>query len=177
MVWRGGAWRRLVVVTGLAALTIGAVTYYPVAYAAVPQPICTGITENGCTLQWVDVPTEDGFIEPQCVQFCPREVEPVAAAVVAAPPAPVASDGRCQLAGYSDPEFQGSEFETSESYPALEYWNDQIASLRVKAGTWDFFSDENYGGDVLRLEVGDYPDLGEQWSYQISSFLCAIPGN
>jgi hypothetical protein len=143
----------------------------------VPQPICTGITENGCALQWVDVPTEDGFIEPQCVQFCPRDVEPVAAAVVAAPPAPVVSEGRCELAGYSDPEFQGSEFETSESYPALEHWNDQIASLRVKAGTWDFFSDENYGGDVMRLEVGDYPDLGEQWSYQISSFLCVIPGS
>jgi hypothetical protein len=178
VIYRGGFVRRLVAVGALGAITVGALSYYPVAYAAVPQPVCGGVTDNGCALQWADVPTEEGVPEPQCVQYCPRGVEPVAVAVAAAPPEPIAAaQGNCELVGFSDPQFAGDNFQTNDSYPALEQWSRQIASIQVNAGTWDLYSDENYGGDVIRLDPGQYPDLGEQWAYQISSFMCTVPGS
>jgi hypothetical protein len=150
-----------------------------VGYAAVPRPTCSGETENGCQLRWQEVDTEEGGDkEPQCVQYCPREEKRPVRPVAEAPPEPMAAaEGKCELVGYSDPQFKGDTFKTGESYPALEQWSRQIASLQVVAGTWDFYSDDNYGGDVMRLDPGQYPDLGEQWNYQISSFLCTVPGS
>jgi hypothetical protein len=178
VIYRGRSVWRLVGVTSLRPLTVRGVGYYPVAYAAVPRPACYGATENGCALEWMDVATEEGERAAQCVQYCPRGVRPTVAAVSGAPPQPMAAErGRCELSGYSEPGFAGGTFKTGESYPDLYEWSRQIASLRIVAGTWDFYSDENYGGDVLQFDPGEYPDLGEQWNYQISSFMCTMPGN
>jgi hypothetical protein len=76
------------------------------------------------------------------------------------------------MTGFADPELQGTSFTTAESFPALDQWKNQIGSVKVFAGTWDFYSDENFGGEVMRLAPGDYPTLGENWTYGIASFMC-----
>ncbi|HWL31426.1 MAG TPA: hypothetical protein VNQ50_04770 [Xanthobacteraceae bacterium] len=78
-VWRGGgyrihrgnSWRTFVALSTLGALTVGAVSYYPYAYIAAPQPYCEGLTEDGCELRWQDVETLEGDVIGQCVSYCP----------------------------------------------------------------------------------------------------------
>ena len=70
--WRGHR-RYLLPFAGLAALTIGAIAYSPYGYLPVAQNYCDGFTEDGCQLQWTDVPTEDGDLVPQCVAYCPAQ--------------------------------------------------------------------------------------------------------
>lgn len=50
-----------------------------------------------------------------------------------------------------------------------------MASIQAIAGTWDFFTDDNYGGETIRLTPGEYRTLGENWTHQISSFMCVEP--
>ena len=45
----------------------------------------------------------------------------------------------------------------------MKEWNDQIGSFRSSPGTWEFFSDDNFGGKSIRLAPGDYRQLGENW--------------
>lgn len=68
--WQG-ARRRLIVITAISAILIGGSYYYPYGYLPVGQPICYGLTPDGCDLRWIEVPTVDGFMVPQCVAFCP----------------------------------------------------------------------------------------------------------
>lgn len=70
--WHGQR-RYLLPFAGLAALTIGAIAYSPYGYLPVAQNYCDGFTEDGCQLQWTDVPTEDGDVVPQCVTYCPAQ--------------------------------------------------------------------------------------------------------
>jgi hypothetical protein len=191
--WRGSRRYQFVGLATLGLLTYGAYTYYPYGYAALSAPQCDGLTDDGCRLTWRDVPLEEGGFEPQCVQWCPQGYsppeEPVVVAtpaavvgpapVIAAPPAapqavipPIARDTGCEMTGFADPELQGTSFTTAESFPALDQWKNQIGSVKVFAGTWDFYSDENFGGEVMRLAPGDYPTLGENWTYGIASFMC-----
>jgi Beta/Gamma crystallin len=51
----------------------------------------------------------------------------------------------------------------------------EIASIVVAAGTWDFFADENFGGESLRLTPGTYPRLAPEWTRHIGSFMCVEP--
>ena len=46
----------------------------------------------------------------------------------------------------------------------------------MKAGTWDFFTGEEFSGDNMRLPPGPYPDLGPQWTKKIGSFMCVQGG-
>ena len=56
------------------ALFIGSAYYYPYRYLPYDGPVCGGVTENGCELRWMDVPTEDSDeTMPQCVEFCPQQ--------------------------------------------------------------------------------------------------------
>ncbi len=50
-----------------------------------------------------------------------------------------------------------------------------LSAQRHKSGTWDFYSDENYGGEMMRLGVGSYPTLDPKWSKNIGSFQCSGP--
>jgi hypothetical protein len=68
--WRGHR-RSLVPIAVLTGLTIGAVAYSAYGYLPVEQNYCDGFTEDGCQLQWTDVPTEEGDVVPQCVTYCP----------------------------------------------------------------------------------------------------------
>jgi hypothetical protein len=177
VIWWGGIRRTLVVLGALGVVYYGAAPYYPVAYAAVARPYCGGETENGCNLTWRDVPTEDGQVIPQCVQYCPRGVEPVAVSAAQQPPAPTGNEQGCEVKGYSEPDLQGQSFTTGDSYPTMDEWKQQVGSLEVISGTWDFYSDDNYGGESIRLTPGQYRTLGDNWTNAISSFMCSQPGN
>ena len=68
---RGGNWRTFVSLSTLGALMFGSTYYYPYAYIDAPAPFCEGLTEDGCQLQWREVPTLEGPMEYQCVAYCP----------------------------------------------------------------------------------------------------------
>ena len=78
-VWRGrhrarhgGRWRTFVGLGALGAIAFGSAYYYPYAYIDAPAPFCEGLTEDGCQLQWQEVPTlEEGPPVFQCVAYCP----------------------------------------------------------------------------------------------------------
>jgi len=114
---------------------------------------------------------------PQCVQYCPRQR--VVRAVQVAPRAAVAAAPRtgCEVAAYQGKDLAGAALRTTEDQPLLnDQWNDQISSLQVVSGTWDFYLDTNFGGDVMRLSPGSYRDIGPNWERQISSFMCVVQG-
>ncbi|MGP0090322.1 MAG: hypothetical protein ACLPKB_10265 [Xanthobacteraceae bacterium] len=48
--------------------------------------------------------------------------------------------------------------------------------LQVQSGTWDFFSDDDFGGNTMRLTAGTYPTLTPDWGKKINSFTCVEPG-
>jgi len=90
----------------------------------------------------------------------------------------MAVNGTCQLTIFSEPNFAGASAPTGDGQPNLSEtgWRNEIASIEVQAGTWDFFSDENFGGQSMRLPAGTYPMLAPEWSKRIGSFMCAQPG-
>jgi hypothetical protein len=77
-IWRGshrvrhgGGWRTFVTLSTLGGLAVGGATYYPYAYIDAPAPLCEGLTEDGCQLQWQQVQTVEGDPDFQCVAYCP----------------------------------------------------------------------------------------------------------
>ena len=172
-IWWNNGWRNLIGISLLTGWAIGDEFYYPEGYVAYSQPLCTGYTDDGCALRWQDVATDDGSTIPQCVQACPKVRRPVA---VAAPgPAPVAAAPRtgCEVVVFQDKNLAGQSFKTTEDQPLLnDQWNKQISSIQVVAGTWDFSTEPQFGGDAMRLAPGSYKDLGANWDDQISSFMC-----
>ena len=104
-----------------------------------------------------------------------RGMPPQAAALIAPPPIP---QGRCEVAIYPEASFAGTVVATSEEQPRLSEsgWQNQIASIQVRAGTWDFYTEENFGGNAMRLPPGPYPTLAPEWTKHIGSFMCSQPG-
>jgi len=171
--WWHGGWRTLIGVSLLTGFAVGPDFYYPDSYVALAEPVCTGYTDDGCTLRWQDVAADDGSTIPQCVQFCPRVRKPVAAGAAAAPVAAAPRSG-CEVEVFADKNLGGPSFKTSEDQPLLnDDWDKKIASINVVSGTWDFTTDQQYNGDAMRLTPGSYRDLGPNWVDQISSFMCA----
>jgi hypothetical protein len=71
---RGRYARHLIPLGALGTIYIGSRYYYPYRYLPYDGPVCSGVTENGCELRWMDVPTEDsGDSATQCVEFCPQD--------------------------------------------------------------------------------------------------------
>jgi len=145
---------------------IGGAYYYPDAYVSVARPYCAGLTPDGCQLNWQEVPFEGGGGEWQCLEYCPRPnlpPPPKAVALVAPPPAP--AGGRCELEIFADPKFTGVNAQSDVDQPRLadNGWKNEISSIQVKAGTWDFFSEDEFAGDNMRLPPGPYPELGPQF--------------
>lgn len=198
-------WRTLVPLIALGTFAVGAETFYADGYVSLPEPGCVGYAEDGSRLRWMAVPTEDGDAEYQCVAYNPQrgrtvteitvpeeqvveEPAPVAppettglgpareqeAVAPEAPPAPATG---CELLIYSETNFKGLSAPVDENQPTLgdNGWQNEIASLQIKSGTWDFYSDEDYGGELMRLGVGTYPTLDPKWSKHIGSFMCSAP--
>ena len=177
-IWWGNKWKWFVPITALGVVVLGGAYYYPDAYITVARPYCEGITPNGCRLNWQRVDFEDGDSEWQCVQFCRRPGNPPpprTVALVAPPPPP--QGGACQISIYSEPGFGGVNATASEEQPRLAEngWQNQIASVKVASGTWDFFSDQEFTGETMRLKPGDYPNLGPEWTKKAGSFMCVQP--
>jgi hypothetical protein len=189
-VWIGGVERSFVAAGVLPGLYLGSDYYTPQGYIAVAQPACYGRTAEGCLLRWRQVPLESGGSDVQCVQLCrssggglaqgpgARQTAPVTPALAAEPMAPAPAQAQtaagCEVAIYADANFAGQATSTVENQPRLGDvgWKGEIASVQVKGGTWDFFSDDDYGGQTMRLPPGEYNQLGPQWTKQISSFMC-----
>jgi hypothetical protein len=187
-VWIGGVERIFVAASVLPGLYLDSDYYAPQGYIAVAQPACYGRTAEGCLLRWQQVPLESGGSDVQCVQLCrsggvaqgpaAQPTAAVAQALASEPMAPAPAQERtasgCEVAIYADANFAGQATATVENQPRLGDvgWKGQIASVQVKGGTWDFFSDDDYGGQTMRLPPGEYTQLGPQWTKQISSFMC-----
>ena len=196
-------WATLVPLVALGTFVVGAETLYAEGYIPVEEPVCTGYSEDGSLMRWMAVPTEDGGSEYQCVAYSPQrnrviteivvpetplaEAPPVAEpetvgvgpanepAAAAAPPAAPATG--CELLIYSEANFKGISAPADENQPNLseDGWQNEIASIEIKSGTWDFYSDEDYAGEMMRLSAGVYPTLDPKWSKNIGSFMCSAP--
>jgi hypothetical protein len=178
-IWWGGKWKVFVPFTALGVALIGGAYYYPDAYVGFARPYCSGLTPDGCQLNWQQVNFEDGGGDWQCVQYCQRpNAIPPPQAVALTPPPPM-PQGSCEVTIFSDPNFAGTGVTTGDEQPQLSQsgWQNQIASIQVKSGTWDFFSDENFAGNNMRLQPGPYQDLGPEWTKKIGSFVCIQPGS
>jgi len=79
---------------------------------------------------------------------------------------------------FSEPTFAGASAPTADSQPNLSEsgWRNEISSIEVQVGTWDFFTDENFGGESMRLAAGPYPMLVPEWSKRIGSSMFVQPG-
>jgi Beta/Gamma crystallin len=196
-------WRTLIPLIALGTFMYGDDTYYADGYVSMAEPVCTGYAEDGSRLRWMAVPTEDGGSEYQCVSYstqrnrtvteievpeepmaeAPRVAEPETTGVgpanepaVASPP-PAAPATGCELLIYSETNFKGLSAPSAENQSSLseDGWQNEIASVQIKSGTWDFYSDEDYAGEMMRLSAGSYPTLDPKWSKHIGSFMCSAP--
>jgi hypothetical protein len=77
-VWRGshrvrhdGRWATLAAISALSVIVFGGADYYPYAYISATGPYCEGVTDDGCVLEWQEVPTLEGPRLFQCVAYCP----------------------------------------------------------------------------------------------------------
>ena len=184
--WWGGYRRAFVPLAVLGIAAIGGSYWYPDGYVSVAQPYCTGFTPDGCQLTWRMVDFEGGGAAPQCVQYCPQVGPPPvpgpgqAPAQVASlppPPPPAPANGTCQMTIFAEPNFAGAAAPTSEAQAALGEagWLNEISSIQVQSGEWEFYPEENFGGVSMRLDPGDYPNLAPEWTKHIGSFQCVQP--
>jgi hypothetical protein len=175
----GGRNRFFVPLGALGAVLIGGSYWNPDGYVSIAGPSCTGFTPDGCRLRWRMVDFVDGGGEPQCLQYCPVAGPPPAQIATLPPPSPLSPRGACELTIFSDPKFAGTSAPTGDNQQNLadSGWQNAISSIRVQAGTWDFFIDDNYGGNTMRLTAGTYPTLAPDWNKKISSFMCVAPGS
>ena len=181
-IWWAGAWVSLAALAVIPAVYIGGIDYEPYGYVSLAEPVCSGVTPEGYRLTWRDVPTDTGASIPQCVAYYPRgRAAPTVAvgavpgqAVGAAQPVAAAMAQGCLVEIYSQVTFTGMSSDVAADQPRLsDYgWDKQISSLDLKSGTWDFYSEPDYGGQVVRLPPGRYENL-EGWDKLISSFMCA----
>jgi hypothetical protein len=175
-IYWGGKWKTFIPLAALGAVVIGGSYYYADSYLTVARPYCEGITPDGCRLNWQRVNFEDGDSEWQCVQFCPRPGAPPPARTVALV-APPPMQGTCELSIYSEPNFTGTNATSADEQPRLAElgWANQIASVKIASGTWDFFTEPDFTGEVVRFGPGQYPDLGPDWTRKAASFMCVQP--
>jgi hypothetical protein len=197
-------WRTLIPLIALGTFMYDDDTYYADGYVSMAEPGCTGYAEDGSRLRWMAVPTEDGGSEYQCVSYSTQrnrtvteitvpdepmaEVPPVAPPsttgvgpasepAVASPEPGAAPATGCELLIYSEANFKGLSAPVDENQSSLneDGWKNEIASVQIKSGTWDFYSDEDYAGEMMRLSAGSYPTLDPKWNKHIGSFMCSAP--
>ena len=93
---------------------------------------------------------------------------------VVSPTCPVCPVQACLVAVYADPNLTGLSVETDQNQPRLDQsqWQNQISSIMVKSGTWDFYPELEFRGQPLRLSAGSFPVLEPHWTKRIGSFMC-----
>ena len=91
---------------------------------------------------------------------------------------PCADDARAQGAGcdvtiYQHAQFAGAARRFTGDVPWVgDAWNDQVSSIVISAGVWQFFQHARYEGVVMTLRPGAVGYVGDRWNDQISSFRC-----
>jgi hypothetical protein len=73
---------------------------------------------------------------------------------------------------FAEPDFKGDSDETGDDQPELGNWENAIRSIEVKSGTWNFYTEPDYKGEVMRLPPGKYGTLDEPFSKKVGSFSC-----
>ena len=174
-IWWGGGWKSWVLPATLGVVAVGGAYYYADGYLSLARPYCSGITPDGCRLNWQRVDFLEGGSDWQCVQFCRHVGPPPARTVAFVPPPPLPPQAACEITIFPEPGFAGGGVTTGEEQPQLSQSGWQNASVQVKAGIWDFFSDEQFVGETMRLAPGEYPDLGPDWTKRSGSFMCVQP--
>jgi hypothetical protein len=175
----GGVRKYFVPFAALGAAYIGGSYWDPDGYVSVLRRYCSGTTENGCALHWRMVDFADGGGEQQCVRYCPHAGPPPAKFAELPPPPPVPpANATCQLSIFADPNFGGTSAPTVDAQPNLAEtgWQNAISSIQIQSGTWDFFTEPNYGGASMRLRAGPVPTLPPDWDKKIGSFQCVQRG-
>ena len=82
----------------------------------------------------------------------------------------------CKVVVFWDANFGGERQFSNHDVPWVgQHWNDQISSIKVISGVWEFYWDINYGGESMRMRPGEYPFVGQHWNDQISSYRCVHP--
>ena len=172
-VFNGARNVNVVPVAALPDMFIAGNAFQPNGFVALAQPVCGGVTTEGCALRWQNVATDDGGIVTQCVQYCPR----AGGTPVAASAAPAAATRACEVAIFAEGNLAGMNSATTEDQLELAAlgWEKQIASIQVKDGTWDFYTEAGFAGETMRLAPGTYGNLGDRWTKQVSSFMCVQP--
>jgi hypothetical protein len=92
---------------------------------------------------------------------------------------PLQTRGQCEVEIFAEPGLKGLSAPTDEDQESLDEvgWKNAIASVLVKSGTWDFYTDDNYAGTMMRLAPGSYTQLPADWNKKIASFQCTKPGS
>ncbi|MFZ2030588.1 MAG: beta/gamma crystallin-related protein [Vitreimonas sp.] len=79
----------------------------------------------------------------------------------------------CLVQVFWDVDYGGQSMTISGDTPWIgDRWNDQVSSVKVIAGVWDFYWDGNYGGESFRTGPGSYRYVGDHWNDQLSSMRC-----
>jgi hypothetical protein len=115
-----------------------------------------------------------GYYPPPVVVPVPSGPGPAVRPTTVAP-CPVCPVQACIVSIFGEQNLQGMTVETRDNQPRLDLsgWQNQISSIMVKSGTWDFFPDLEYrGGPPLRLAPGSYAILEPNWTKRIGSFMC-----
>lgn len=98
---------------------------------------------------------------------------PSAVPLPAPPPPPPA----CQLKVWREAKFWGPMDTYIADTKDLSLWmNDNISSIEIVSGVWQFFEDKDYLGASVNVGPGRYPNLGGFWNERISSFRCLRDG-
>jgi len=98
---------------------------------------------------------------------------PDVAPVSEAPATDQQADGQCRVSVFWDADFKGERWDTEQNQTYVgNHWNDQISSIRIVSGTWRFYWNAKYDGEMIELKPGDYHYVGNHWNDQISSFRC-----
>jgi hypothetical protein len=188
-IWIADGWRTFVPIVAIGAWAWGADTLWADGYVSVASNACYGPTGDGCRLRWQQVDLVEGGTDFQCVQFCKQRNRTVAevdlsadettGSAQAANPQDAGQGAQaaaraCDMTIYESAEFKGLSAQNQEDQPTLadDGWKDEISSIQINSGTWDFFTNENYAGDTMRLKAGQYAKLDPAWTKKIGSFLC-----
>jgi CubicO group peptidase (beta-lactamase class C family) len=79
----------------------------------------------------------------------------------------------CEAAVFWNFDMKGELWRTTRDHSGLYAgWNDQISSIEIASGNWEFYEHGEFGGRVLKLGPGHYPFLIDGWNDSISSFRC-----
>ena len=99
---------------------------------------------------------------------------PSNADATAATTAAAQARANCEVVVYAESGLKGMSAPTNQDQPRLDAlgWKNEIASLVVKSCTWDFYTEDDFGGSVMRLKPGSYTQLSPDWGKKIASFQC-----